>query len=272
MTRKFFADKAQLETVLVNLVVNARDAMPQGGKLLLSASIEDETPQPMLQETSETGYVRLEVKDSGAGMDAATLAHAAEPFFTTKAAGKGTGLGLAMARGFALQSGGGFSIASSVGVGTTVTMWLPLATAPVETNEDVTADALLGRSATSRKILLVDDDAMVRELLARQFIDAGHEVSQAADGLAAVELIDQGTSCDVLITDFSMPGMNGVSLVRELRRRHLEIPVLMLTGYADASLEPDLEAVGGKALVLLRKPIAGDKLLEAVESLLTTLN
>ena len=189
----FMADKAQLETVLINLAVNARDAMRDGGVLTLSAATErvaDAADHPAGLAAGD--YVRLTLADTGSGMDAKTLARAGEPFFTTKPVGRGTGLGLAMARGFAQQSGGGFHIASVVGQGTTVSLWFP-------TEQGVQATAALaveghaaGAGGTGGQVLLVDDDAMVREVLVAHLRDRGYAVAQASDGLAALAGFDFG--------------------------------------------------------------------------------
>ena len=262
------ADKAQLETVMVNLAVNARDAMPSGGVLTLSAHAEVITRAESNRAPLKTGsYLRLALSDTGNGMDVATLRRAAEPFFTTKKPGEGTGLGLAMARGFAQQSGGGLWIDSVPGRGTTVTLWFPQASA-VAREVDTTADAEAPAPAASSVILVADDDQMVRDTLVRELQERGYSVLQASDGLSALESLDKGTGVDLLITDYSMPGMNGLVLAKEVRRRHARLPVLLLTGYADANVRNDVEAMQDGTISLLRKPVAADELAQHAEALL----
>lgn len=258
------ADRGQLETVLVNLAVNARDAMPEGGRLEVSARREDVAPREEHPAALKPGpYLRLAVADSGRGMDAATLARATEPFFTTKAKGKGTGLGLAMARGFAEQSGGGLMLESAPGQGTTVTLWLPTGSA-----FPAPARAPTPTAASARRILLVDDDRLVRETVAAQLGDAGYTVSSAAGGEAALDMLKGDAAPDLLLTDFSMPGMNGLALIRAARLRRPGLPALLLTGYAGEAEE--LAAGLPERFALLRKPAGQNELVARIEALLGT--
>ncbi|WP_141563110.1 hybrid sensor histidine kinase/response regulator [Teichococcus rhizosphaerae] len=263
------ADKGQLETVLVNLATNARDAMGGSGTLALLAAAETYPGRggPSYPVALKPGrYVRLSVSDTGHGMDAGTLARATEPFFTTKEPGKGTGLGLAMARGFAEQSGGGLHIASAPGQGTTVTLWLPVAdagAAPAERAEGAAPPA-----AERRRILLVDDYDLMREMLAENLSDAGYEVVQAEDGVAALALVEAGETIDLLVSDLSMPGMNGVALIREAQRRRPGLPAILLTGFAGDAAELRGGEAEGASFSLLRKPVIGPELARCVASLL----
>ncbi len=262
------ADKAQLETVMVNLAVNARDAMPEGGSLTLTASAETVAGHAHHPAALSPGaYIRLDLTDTGIGMDTATLARAAEPFFTTKGPGQGTGLGLAMARGFAQQSGGGFTIESAVGKGTTVTLWFPQASAAHGHAEPDDAGALEHPKLTAR-VMVVDDDDMVREMLARELEELGFKVIQASDGLSALAHLDSGEAVDLLVTDLSMPGMNGMVLTHEARRRRSSLPVMLLTGYADANLGADFDANKQDRFVMLRKPVDSDELARHARDLL----
>ncbi len=263
------ADKAQLETVLVNLAVNARDAMPDGGALTFIAVTEVVLGKSHPANLIPGRYLRLSIIDSGAGMSATTLARASEPFFTTKPLGKGTGLGLAMARGFAHQSGGGFTIESALGRGTTVTLWLPEATG-VAAEKDGPALTMLVLNAVrvSAQVLVVDDDTMVREVLVGQMEEQGYRVTQASDGLEALAQLDGGAVVDLLISDFAMPGMNGLMLIQEARRRRPELPALLLTGYADASVRLAVEDAEAGSTELLRKPVSGATLAERSVALL----
>ena len=263
------ADKAQLETVLVNLAVNARDAMPDGGTLLLAAA-----PEAVLEAKTHPaclapgGYLRLSVSDTGTGMDAATLARASEPFFTTKPVGQGTGLGLAMARGFAHQSGGGLAIESAPGRGTTVTLWFPEAAGVPVTDDPASPTSAALSTPASAWVLVVDDDAMVREVMAGHMEERGYRVARAGHGLEALAHLDGGAAVDLLISDFAMPGMNGLTLIREARRRRPELPALLVTGYADASVRLAVEDTAKGSTALLRKPTSGAALAERAAALL----
>ena len=265
------ADKGQLETVLVNLATNARDAMEDGtGTLTLTASTEtltrdDDPAHPVALKVG--AYVRLAVSDTGYGMNAATLARASEPFFTTKAPGKGTGLGLAMARGFAEQSGGGLRIESAPGHGTTVTLWLPVARIDAEPVVEPEHTASPPGVEVPR-VLLVDDEDLVREVLAQHLTDRGYTVVQAPEGITALALLDAGEPIDALVSDLSMPLMNGLALIREARQRRPGLPALLLTGFATE--ETEFEAHGGDdgGFSLLRKPVTGADLATGVAALL----
>ena len=263
------ADKGQLETVLVNLAVNARDAMPEGGTLLLAAA-----PEAVLDGKAHPaglapgGYLRLSVSDTGTGTTAATLARASEPFFTTKPIGQGTGLGLAMARGFAHQSGGGFVIESASGQGTTVTLWFPEAVRVLVASGPVLPGSTTPSVSSSARVLVVDDDPLVREVLADQMEELGYRVAQAGDGLEALAQLDGGEAVDLLISDFAMPGMNGLTLIHEARRRQPELSALLLTGYADESVRLAVEDAETGSTALLRKPVSGIALAERAAALL----
>jgi PAS domain S-box-containing protein len=261
------ADQGQLETVVINLATNARDAMPDGGTVVISAGSE-----VVLAGTDTVGlepgrYVRLTVADDGTGMDPATLARVMEPFFTTKGQGKGTGLGLPMARGFAEQSGGALTVTSELDVGTTVTLWLPVAAD--ESGRSVPEDETALISAPNRsRVMLVDDEPLVREVLAAQLADSGFDVVQADHGEAALALLDEGESVDLLVSDLSMPGMNGVALIHAAQLRRPRLPAILLTGYAgDASGLAVSGALNG-SFSLLRKPVSGAQLTDRVATLL----
>jgi len=274
------ADKGQLETVLVNLATNARDAMPKGGRLTISAESAmvsiDGSAHPF--GLAPGRYVRFAVADTGVGMDAATLARAGEPFFTTKGPGLGTGLGLPMARGFAEQSGGALDIDSSPGEGTAVTLWLPelgsdrspdTAVPPGTTDETASGP---GNATISTRLLVVDDEAIVREVLAQNLGNEGFGVLTAASGTEALALIAAGEAVDALVTDLSMPGMDGLALIRAAQERRPGLPAVLLTGYAgeDAAL-----ALGGAvtgAFSLLRKPVRIQELVDRVQALLASID
>ena len=270
------ADKGQLETVLLNLATNARDAMAEtsGGVLTIGAALEQvEGCAAQRVGLAPGAYLRLTVADTGSGMDAATLARATEPFFSTKPQGRGTGLGLAMAKGFAEQSGGGMAIESEPGLGTTVTLWLPRSSeaemaripAPPE------PDAIEADGAAPR-VLLVDDVALVRETLAAELVARGWRVTPMADGAGALRLIDAGEGeFDLMLADLAMPGMNGLELIREVRRRRPGLPAMLVTGLvgdgaaAQAALA---EAVRDGPFALLRKPLEPRELAARAATLL----
>lgn len=265
------ADKGQLETVLVNLAANARDAMSRGGTLTLSAMEEVAEAGAEGRPVHEAGlvpgrYVRLVVSDTGEGMVAEVLARASEPFFTTKGVGKGTGLGLAMARGFAEQSGGGFAIRSTPGAGTTVTLWLPVA----EGAEPARGASMGGSEAPQPadrvrvrvRVLVVDDEDLVREVLAEGLEEHGYAAQRAGDAAAALAMLDAGAGVDVLLTDYAMPGTDGLTLIREARRRRPGLAAVLLTGNAGGEVEARLalDGMAGGAFSLLRKPVRADEL------------
>lgn len=267
------ADKGQLETVLLNLATNARDAMPGGGTLTLAAAPEQITDgvnsAGRKSELPSGCYVRLSVSDTGTGMSAAVRARVTEPFFTTKPAGQGTGLGLAMANGFAEQSGGRLAIESQPGQGTTVTLWLPQATAVSEAANPVTVAPADGLQTAAFRVLIVDDDDIVREAMA-ECLEADYKVVAASSGAEAVALLDAGETVDVLVTDLTMPGMDGLRLIREAQIRRPGLPALLLTGYAgDVAALAVSGAVSG-AFSLMRKPVTASQLGERVAALLTT--
>ncbi|MBB3693240.1 ATP-binding protein [Sphingomonas sp. BK580] len=246
------ADRGQLELAILNLVINARDAMPDGGELRLSVA----RAEPRHTAGLAAGdYVAITVSDTGSGMDAATIARAIDPFFTTKPIGKGTGLGLSMVDGFASQSGGAFVLESAPGRGTSARILLPCsARAPVTppTAAAVTQEGTL-------TILLVDDDHRVRRASAEVLAEAGHAVLEAADVDAALALLATRGAVDVVVTDYIMPGRSGAELVEQVRAEWPRAAVLMVTGHVedDGALPDGVE--------LLRKPYRGATLLAAVE-------
>jgi len=231
------ADPNQLEMALLNLGVNARDAMPDGGTLRISAT-RDSVRAP--RGTLKLGhYVRLSVADTGFGMDEATLARAAEPFFSTKGVGKGTGLGLSMAHGLAAQLGGALTIQSRQGVGTNIELWLPISAAVLGNGGDAQFLSALGQA--SGVVLLVDDEEVVRASTADMLEELGYEVRQAESGEEAMRRVAEGLAPDLLVTDHLMPGMTGVDLARALRETNPDLSVLIVSGYAEAEgIAPNL--------------------------------
>lgn len=232
------ADANQVEMALLNLSVNARDAMPDGGQLTISA--EAETIDAAHRSNLTPGrYIRLSVTDNGVGMDDATLRRAIEPFFSTKGIGKGTGLGLSMVHGLASQLGGSFAISSRPGLGTSAELWLPISKGLESSNEQKAGSAML--SAEQGTALLVDDEDVVRESTAEMLSELGYEVVEARSAEEALKLISKGCRINLLVADHLMPGMTGTDLAREIRSWQPSLPVLLVSGYADVEgIAPDL--------------------------------
>jgi len=254
VVKQVHADPAQLELALLNLAVNARDALPDGGRIVIAAREEHVRPGEGLRPGA---YVCLSVTDTGRGMDAATLARATEPFYTTKGVGKGTGLGLSMVHGFAEQCGGRLLLDSRPDEGTTADIWLPV-------SEGVAAEPACApaedRSAQGRQltVLAVDDDALVLTNTAAMLEDAGHRVFQATSGRVALQLLSE-SRIDILVTDFAMPEMNGAQLAEAARAGWPDLPVLLVSGYAE------LPEGAANDLPRLAKPFRQDQLAPAVE-------
>jgi CheY-like chemotaxis protein len=228
-------DANQLELAILNLAVNAKDAMSEGGRLVITA--ENQVLQSRRAGLDPGRYVTLSLTDTGTGMDDETLAHATEPFFTTKGVGKGTGLGLAMVRGLTEQSGGTVIIESTLGVGTTVTLWLPEATA-----EAVDAPAAEPAEPTipaepepdrPLRVLVVDDDFLVAMNTSAMLEDLGHEVVEVHSGQLALEQLRNNNGFDLMITDQAMPQMTGIQLIDAAQELNPHLRVVLATGYAE---------------------------------------
>jgi signal transduction histidine kinase/CheY-like chemotaxis protein len=231
------ADANQLEMAILNLAVNARDAMPDGGTLTISAAAEDVAAGD--PDLGPGAYVRITVADTGLGMDEETMQRAIEPFFSTKGVGRGTGLGLSMVHGLAAQLGGALRLDSRPGLGTKVELLLPVSP-EAEPAEGAFAE---GDSAAGSGIaLLVDDEEMVRASTAAMLIDLGYQVREAASAEEALQLLgDDGLRPTLLVTDHLMPGMTGAELARNVQVDHPELPILVISGYAEVDeIAPDL--------------------------------
>ena len=251
-------DQNQFELALLNLTVNARDAMPEGGQVTISAT--EETVPHETQKLAAGAYVRIRVSDNGEGMDDATLRRATEPFFTTKGVGKGTGLGLSMVDGLASQSGGQFVLHSRPGEGTTAELWLPVATEPVAVTRSSTG-AALRQPARPLVVLAVDDDGLVLSSTRAMLEDLGHTAIGASSGAEALSLLQGRSDIQLVLTDHAMPKMTGAQLIEMIRRDRPGMPILLATGYAalDANFAPDVAKIA--------KPFTQDELAHAIDAL-----
>jgi len=259
------ADPTQLELALLNLAINARDAMQVGGRL--SVATKNVTlGSPLGPEDPPAGdYVEICVSDNGTGMPEEVRRKVFEPFFTTKEIGKGSGLGLSQVLGFAKQSNGGVRIDSTPDEGTTVRICLPRAEAEIELQGDgAIRTASTSPEAKSGNILLVDDDPAVRDVTALMLRDLGYHVCEVGSGEAALEYLAQENATDLVLMDFAMPGMNGAEVARHARSRWPGLPILFITGFADRSA---LAGIGSAEVV--GKPFVRDELAEKVKSSLT---
>jgi two-component system, cell cycle sensor histidine kinase and response regulator CckA len=260
------ADRVQIEQVVLNLVVNARDAMPRGGMLKIETANAELTEQDArrYRYVAPGRYVMLKVSDTGAGMDAETQSHVFAPFFTTKAQGKGTGLGLATVYGVK-QSGGYIWLDSAPGQGAAFRIYLPLAEEPKE--KSAPEESTVQRSEAARTILLVEDEASLRKLTRTTLIRTGYEVLEAGEAAEAMEIAAKATPpIDLLLTDVIMPGMSGGDLAKKMSSERPEMHVLFMSGYTDGAIEIRGDLRPG--LVVLRKPFTRETLLRAVEEAL----
>jgi len=243
------ADPNQLEMAILNLAVNARDAMPEGGTLRISAQrgAVSGGERPGLRAGD---YIRLSVADTGVGMDEATVARAIEPFFSTKGIGKGTGLGLSMVHGLASQLGGALTIQSAPGLGTNIELWLPLSGVAPDAAHLTRETVSVTRAGSA---LLVDDEELVRISIADMLSDLGYDVTEASSGEEALRIINGGAHFDLLVTDHLMPGMTGTDLAAAIRAVRPDTSVLLVSGYAEnEGIAPDLPR--------LTKPFRKDEL------------
>lgn len=255
-------DPTQTEMIILNLAINARDAMAMGGTLCFSTFNEEITRPAVRPEDPEPGkYVVLAIRDSGSGMSPETLLRAFEPFYTTKDVGKGSGLGLAQVFGFAKQSGGGVMIESEVGVGTKVMVYLPSVEKPETLPDEQASQPVQPQPSGSRTILLVDDDPEVRAVTVQILESLEYKVRQAKNGVDALAMLDPGI--DLVLTDFAMPGMTGGELATLIHERYPAMPVLFVTGYADT----DVLGLEGSSVV--QKPFSESDLRHKLHQVLS---
>ena len=251
-------DPGQLELALLNLCINARDAMPGGGTITLSTADAAVGPDTV-PELAAGSYVRVSVADTGTGMPPEVLARVFEPFFTTKEVGKGTGLGLSMVYGLVRQSGGGMTIDSAPGEGTRVTLYLPAGEAEAAREGGEAQDAPSAQDPV--RVLVVDDDATVREVTAGFLSELGHETVEAEDGQTALRVLESDPSVRLMVADFAMPRMTGAELSERARAMRPDLPILLVTGYAE------LAALAAN-IPVLHKPYRQAELAEQVAALL----
>ena len=261
-------DAQQLENALLNLALNARDAMPEGGQLTIKATrMVLGTAQAAEFDVVPGCYVALSVSDTGVGMDAATQARASEPFFTTKRFGSGSGLGLSMVYGFAKQSGGGISIQSALGEGCVVTLVLPCTDDEMLEAETLPGpQALAGRLGAQRPlVLLVEDDPDVRRVIRLQLVGLGYPVIEADHAADALQLLASVPTVGILVSDLVMPGgMDGQALCSAALQRAPHVKALLISGYADGDAAPGGAPIG---ISLLKKPFTTPELQQALDGL-----
>ncbi|GAB2178620.1 ATP-binding protein [Dongia sp. agr-C8] len=220
-------DANQIELAILNLAINARDAMPSGGTICIAIDVQ---PPPTGKGLVDPEYLRLRLSDTGSGMDETTLKKAIEPFFSTKPTGKGTGLGLSMVHGLAVQLGGMLEIESTVGKGTTATLWLPIADEPAAVAEP---KPVVPESTSRAIILVVDDDPLIAMSTVEMLEDLGHRAIEANSAAQALAILKDGQAIDLMLTDQAMPGMTGLELAEIARKERPKMPILLATGYAD---------------------------------------
>ena len=257
-------DTAQIELAILNLAINARDAMPRGGVVRVSAQARSGKVHPDLPKGD---YVEIIVADNGVGMLPEVLDRALEPFFTTKAVGDGAGLGLSMVFGVTRQSGGTVALQSQPGMGTAVSLFLPRA-APAAadvTGDESEGDAGGAATLAGRNILLIDDDDDVRATVLEMLVEAEARVISANSGDAGLQHL-RHMRPDLMIVDFAMPGMNGAEVATLARATYVGLPVLIVTGHARSA---ELDAVAGQGVAVLRKPFTADALIRAGNALLS---
>jgi two-component system, NtrC family, sensor kinase len=260
------ADAAELDAAILNLAVNARDAMPEGGKLTIEASNSylDDSYCRQNADVQPGQYVQIAVRDTGSGMPKDVIERAFEPFFTTKESGQGTGLGLSQVYGFVKQSGGHVKIYSEAGEGTTIKIYLPRFFGRASAAEEKAAAPRRGRSGES--VLVVEDDSDVRDYVVETLASLGYKVFEAGEAESAMRLLDENPSVRLLLTDVVMPGMNGRKLGEEARLRRPDLKILYMTGYSrNAIMHQGRLDIG---VDLLQKPISSEQLASAVRRML----
>ncbi|MBM0207224.1 response regulator [Micromonospora sp. STR1s_5] len=263
-------DPNQLESAILNLAINARDAMPDGGKLTIETCNAhlDDAYTARLREVSPGQYVCICVTDTGTGMPPDVVARAFEPFFTTKPLGQGTGLGLSMVYGFAKQSEGHLKIYSELGQGTTIKIYLPRHRGAAVEDEHSSSTAEPPRADAGETVLVVEDEPVVRDLIVEVLRDLGYRTLEAPDGPSGLRVLQSRERIDLLVTDVGLPGLNGRQLADQARENRPKLKVLFITGYAENAtlaagfLDPGME--------MLTKPFAVEALATKVTAMIRT--
>ena len=259
-------DANQFELALLNVALNARDAMPAGGILTIEAAPHTQTPNMRDAFLLPGDYVCISLADNGMGMDEFTLGKATEPFFTTKGPGKGTGLGLSMVHGLAAQSGGQLRISSELNVGTTLSLWLPKSTSPSLPAARDGHAAGSPPSVASCKVLIVDDDVLVITGTAAMIEDLGHTAIEAQSAAEALAKLASGLEVDVVMTDHAMPGMTGLQLAKCIQEKYVDLPIILATGYAELPVDP-----AQLGILRLAKPCSQYEIANAIQAALRSL-
>ena len=261
-------DPSQLENALLNLCINARDAMPDGGRIVIETANRRIDPLAARRQDMPAGeYLSLSVSDTGAGMPPEVIAKAFDPFFTTKPLGQGTGLGLSMIYGFAKQSGGAVRIHSTVGEGTTMSIYLPRHRGEAERDEVLPQGGPLPVAEAGETVLVVDDEPSVRMLVTDVLGDLGYTAVEAADGADGLKVLQSDARVDLLVTDVGLPGgLNGRQVADAARAIRPDLKVLFITGYAENVLLTDGRLEPGMAV--LTKPFAVDALAARIREMI----
>jgi CheY-like chemotaxis protein len=264
--RHVYADASGIEQIVMNLAVNAGQAMPTGGTLTIAtANVQLDHSMARVLDVEPGDYVAVSVADTGGGMEPGTVAQAFEPFFTTKDTGAGTGLGLATVHGITKQTGGAVHLDSEVGRGTTVTVYLPSTDAEVVA-EPVTRDRVDGSG--SETVLVVDDDEMVRTVVAQMLAEDGYDVTAATTPADAIRMVEEGFRPQVLVSDVVMPGIGGVELAERLVELHPGLRVVLSSGYAEHSLLDAGSRRLPRAPLFVQKPFSAEELEGAIREAL----
>ncbi|PIK69750.1 hypothetical protein CS379_28270, partial [Methylobacterium frigidaeris] len=249
------ADLSQFETALINMAVNARDAMEGEGTLTLGVTCGAQKPEIRGHAAATGPFAAISLTDTGTGMTPAVIDKIFEPFFTTKEVGKGTGLGLSQVFGFAKQSGGDVDVTSRLGVGSTFVLYLPEVPAPVDPDRPAPADEGLAPARAGQRVLLVEDNVGVGRFAAQILNDLGYVATWVTNAEAALDVLAQDAGYDAVFSDVVMPGMGGIELGKALRRRHPGLPVILTSGYSHV-----LAQEGSHGFPLLHKPYSAEQL------------
>ncbi len=263
-------DPHQLENAILNLAINARDAMPHGGTLEIQTCNGNVTDAPWRKTTEMSAeYIRIRVADTGVGMPPDVIAKAFDPFFTTKPIGQGTGLGLSMIYGFALQSNGHAQIESEVGKGTAITLFLPRCVGRPSALQDKAA-AIEMQWGDGETVLVVEDEQVVRDLIVEALLELGYKALQATDGLAGLRILESAERVDLLVTDVGLPVLNGRQLADHARVRRPDLKVLFMTGYAETAASS--ASFLGSGMAMMTKPFAVDAFMQRVRAMIAREN